>query len=58
MTERVDIAIVGGGPVGMALAAMLVARGMRGEDIAVIDAKAVDVAAADPRSIALSWGSR
>lgn len=58
MSERVDIAIVGGGPVGLALAAMLVARGMRGEDIAVIDAKPVDVAAADPRSIALSWGSR
>ncbi len=58
MTERVDIAVVGGGPVGLALAAMLVARGMRGADIAVVDAKAVEVAAADPRSIALSWGSR
>ncbi len=58
MSERVDIAIVGGGPVGLALAAMLVARGMRGENIAIIDAKAVDAAAADPRSIALSWGSR
>ncbi len=58
MTEQVDIAIMGGGPVGMALAAMLVARGMPGEAIAVIDAKPVDVVAADPRSIALSWGSR
>lgn len=58
MTERFDIAIVGGGPVGLALAAMLVARGMRGEAIAVIDAKPVDAAAADPRAIALSWGSR
>ena len=58
MAEQVNIAIVGGGPVGMALAAMLVARGMRGEDIAVIDAKAAEVAASDPRSIALSWGSR
>ena len=58
MTERVDIAILGGGPVGLGLAAMLVARGMRGEDIAVIDAKPFDVANADPRSIALSWGSR
>ncbi len=58
MTERVDIAIVGGGPVGLALAAMLVTRGMRGDTIAVIDAKTLDVAASDPRSIALSWGSR
>lgn len=58
MTERVDIAIVGGGPVGLALAAMLVARGLRGDTIALIDARAADVAAADPRSIALSWGSR
>ena len=58
MTERFDIAIVGGGPVGLAFAAMLVARGMRGERIAVIDAKSAETAAADPRSIALSWGSR
>lgn len=58
MTERFDIAIVGGGPVGLALAAMLVARGMRGDQIAVIDGKPAETAAADPRSIALSWGSR
>lgn len=58
MTERFDIAIVGGGPVGLALAAMLVARGMRGEQIAVVDGKPAETAAADPRSIALSWGSR
>ncbi len=58
MTERVDIAIVGGGPVGLALAAMLVMRGVRGEAIAVIDAKTIEQAAADPRSVALSWGSR
>ncbi len=58
MTERFDIAIVGGGPVGLALAAMLVDRGMRGEHIAVIDGKPAETAATDPRSIALSWGSR
>ncbi len=58
MSERVKIAIVGGGPVGLALAAKLVARGLRGEAIAVIDGKPADQAAADPRSIALSWGSR
>lgn len=58
MTERIDIAIIGGGPVGLALAAMLVTRGMRGEQIAVVDGKPAETAASDPRSIALSWGSR
>jgi 2-octaprenyl-6-methoxyphenol hydroxylase len=58
MTERVDVAIVGGGPVGLALAGMLVMRGLRGETIAVIDAKPIEQAVADPRSVALSWGSR
>ncbi len=58
MIEQVDIAIVGGGPVGLALAAMLVARGMPSNAIAIIDAKPAEVAVSDPRSIALSWGSR
>ena len=56
--SRFDIAIVGGGPVGLALAAMLVARGMPGEGIAVIDAKSAQAAQQDPRSLALSYGSR
>ena len=58
MTSRFDIAIVGGGPVGLALASMLVARGMDARMIALLDAKPVDVAINDPRSIALSFGSR
>jgi 2-octaprenyl-6-methoxyphenol hydroxylase len=53
-----DIAICGAGPVGMALAALLASRGMAPARIAVIDAKTLDQAAADPRSIALSYGSR
>ncbi len=56
--SRFDIAIVGAGPVGMATAAMLVARGMPGERIAVIDAKSAQAAQQDPRSLALSFGSR
>lgn len=58
MNRRVDIAIAGGGPVGLALAAMLAARGVTPQRIALIDAKPVEVAANDPRSIALSYGSR
>lgn len=58
MDGRVDIAIVGGGPVGLALAAMLAARGVDARRIALLDAKPVDVALRDPRSLALSFGSR
>lgn len=53
----VDIAIAGAGPVGLALAAMLVARGVSAERIALIDGKTAEAASQDPRSIALSWGS-
>ena len=48
-----DVAIVGAGPVGAALAAMLAARGL---DIALFEARSV--AAADSRTLALSHGSR
>jgi len=58
MQTSVDIAIVGGGPVGLSLVAMLVAQGIDSGKIAVIDAKPLTVAATDPRSIALSFGSR
>ena len=58
METRFDIAIVGGGPVGLALASMLVSRGVDAHKIAVLDAKPVDVAMRDPRSLALSFGSR
>ncbi|HEY8023557.1 MAG TPA: UbiH/UbiF/VisC/COQ6 family ubiquinone biosynthesis hydroxylase [Burkholderiaceae bacterium] len=54
----VDIAICGAGPVGLALAQLLTQQGVSAEKIALIDAKGADQAAADPRSIALSYGSR
>jgi 2-octaprenyl-6-methoxyphenol hydroxylase len=53
-----DVAICGAGPVGMALAALLARRGMDGARICLIDAKALGAAMTDPRSIALSYGSR
>jgi len=53
-----DVAICGAGPVGMALAALLAQRGMAPERIALLDAKTLAQASLDPRSIALSWGSR
>lgn len=53
-----DIAICGAGPVGLALALLLVRRGEPAQRIGLIDAKAPEEAAADPRSIALSYGSR
>jgi 2-octaprenyl-6-methoxyphenol hydroxylase len=59
MTELdYDIAICGAGPAGMALAALLVKRGVAANRIALIDAKTLEQAAQDPRSLALSWGSR
>jgi len=60
MTESTtyDVAICGAGPAGMALAALLAKRGMPAARIALIDAKTLAQASNDPRSIALSWGSR
>ena len=60
MTEPTtfDVAICGAGPAGMALAALLARRGMPASRIALIDAKTLEQASQDPRSIALSWGSR
>jgi 2-octaprenyl-6-methoxyphenol hydroxylase len=59
MTEAIyDVAICGAGPAGMALAALLVKRGMPAARIALIDAKTLEQAGRDPRSLALSWGSR
>ena len=51
-----DIAIVGGGPVGAALALALHGSGL---SVTVLEAREASVAAArDPRPIALSQGSR
>jgi 2-octaprenyl-6-methoxyphenol hydroxylase len=52
------VAICGAGPVGMMLALMLARRGVAGADITLLDARTVEEAVADPRSVALSWGSR
>jgi 2-octaprenyl-6-methoxyphenol hydroxylase len=57
-TTDFDIAICGAGPVGMTLAALLVKRGVAPARLALIDAKTVQQAAQDPRSLALSYGSR
>jgi 2-octaprenyl-6-methoxyphenol hydroxylase len=51
------LAICGAGPVGLALAALLVQRGMAASDLALIDAKPLEQSLADPRSIAISYGS-
>ncbi|MDB5773771.1 MAG: UbiH/UbiF/VisC/COQ6 family ubiquinone biosynthesis hydroxylase [Burkholderia sp.] len=58
MAADFDIAISGAGPVGLALALLLVKRGIPATRIALIDAKPVEQAVRDPRSIALSYGSR
>ena len=58
MQTDFDIAICGAGPVGLALAALLVRHGAAPARIALIDAKTIDQTSRDPRSIALSYGSR
>lgn len=55
MNEHCDIAIIGGGPVGAALALALRDSGL---NIAVLEARKPEQAAADPRALALSYGSR
>ena len=57
-SDRFDIAICGAGPVGLALATLLVRRGVAPARICLLDGKTVDDARRDPRSIALSYGSR
>lgn len=55
----VDVAIVGAGPVGLALAGWLAQRrGAGALSVALIDARAREAALADPRVLALSEGSR
>jgi 2-octaprenyl-6-methoxyphenol hydroxylase len=53
-----DIAICGAGPVGLALASLLVARGVAPARIILVDGRSLNQAKQDPRAIALSWGSR
>ncbi|TFW01821.1 UbiH/UbiF/VisC/COQ6 family ubiquinone biosynthesis hydroxylase [Oxalobacteraceae bacterium OM1] len=56
--DRVDIAICGAGPVGLVLALQLVRRGVDARRLLLVDAKPLEKTAQDPRSIALSYGSR
>jgi 2-octaprenyl-6-methoxyphenol hydroxylase len=58
ITRSVDIAICGAGPVGLTLAALLMQRGVSPDRLLLLDAKTAEQSAADPRSIALSFGSR
>lgn len=58
MTSDFDLAICGAGPVGLCLAALLAKNGVAPQRIGLIDAKTLEQAARDPRSIALSYGSR
>ncbi|SAL28092.1 ubiquinone biosynthesis hydroxylase family protein [Caballeronia peredens] len=54
-----DIAVVGAGPVGLALAGWLARRSATSRmSVALIDARTPEAAASDPRAIALSHGSR
>ena len=56
--NKLEVAICGAGPVGMALAALLVKRGIAPQKVGLLDAKPLALSLADPRSIALSYGSR
>ena len=55
MSEHCDIAIIGGGPVGTALALALKDSGL---NIVVLEARKTEQQNADPRALALSYGSR
>ncbi len=55
MNNQCDIAIIGGGPVGTALALALRDSDLK---IVVLEARKVEEQNADPRALALSYGSR
>lgn len=57
-SEIAEIAICGAGPVGLTLALHLVEYGVAAQRIVLIDAKTPQQTEHDPRSIALSYGSR
>ena len=58
VADSAQVAICGAGPVGLALAALLVRQGIAPQQVCVIDGKTLAQASNDPRSIALSYGSR
>src|SRR5512140_949394 len=55
VSTQYDIAIIGGGPVGAALALAL--RGSK-LNVCVLEARPANAASADARALALSYGSR
>ena len=55
MTDQYDIAIIGGGPVGAALALALRDSPLR---VCVLEARPANTASVDARALALSYGSR
>ncbi len=55
MSTHCDVAIIGGGPVGAALALALRDSGL---SVIVLEARMAEDAGADPRALALSYGSR
>jgi 2-octaprenyl-6-methoxyphenol hydroxylase len=55
MSGQCDIAIIGGGPVGAALALALRGSGL---DVRVLEAHPAETLSADARALALSYGSR
>ena len=58
MTSEYDLIICGAGPVGLALAIALVQRGVAPQRICLLDAREAAAGLADPRSLAMSYGSR
>ena len=55
MESQCDIAIIGGGPVGAALAPALRGSNL---NITLLEARPVIETSTDPRALALSYGSR
>lgn len=58
MRTDYDVIICGAGPVGLTLAALLLRNGMDASRLLLVDGKTLAASTADPRTIALSWGSR
>lgn len=57
MQKKFKFAICGAGPVGQALALLMLKRGIKKSDIVLIDAKTRQESLADKRTIAISYGS-